>query len=451
MKRFISAILCLVLAFACVAFASCGSETEKPQGEQPSQGTTDEAPAAFGFEGTKEVAKSGTVNTTAADVSITGDVSAVKIGLILVGDETEGYTKAHMDGIKEAAKALGIKDNQLIWKYKVEENESVTEAGKQLINEGCTYIFSNSYGHQSYMTALAAENPQIHFVAMTGDTAAADGLDNFSNAFTAVYESRYVSGVIAGLKLAELVKDGKVTEKNMDGENIRIGYVGAYNYAEVVSGYTAFYLGIKSVVSNVVMDVYYTSSWFDFDKEKAAAELLIDKGCIIIGQHADSAGAPTAVQEAFNKGTTVFSVGYNVSMLDACPDAALTSASNVWQVYYQYALAEAINGGNIATNWTAGYEKGAVNVTELGKAVAEGTKEKVEEVITKIGSGEIKIFDTSKFTVGGKNVTWAYATDTNGDWTNDANNVISDGQYLESYVQSAPSFSLRIDGITELN
>ncbi|MBP5230478.1 MAG: BMP family ABC transporter substrate-binding protein [Clostridia bacterium] len=443
MKKVLAAILCLTLAFACLLCTACN---KTPSGE-----SEPEAPKAYGFTGEKDLAKSGAVATTAADISITGDASALKIGLILVGDDTEGYTKAHMDGIKAAAQALGIQDSQLIWKYKVEENEAVTEAGKQLITEGCTYIFSNSYGHQDYMAALAKDYPNVHFVAMTGDSAARTNLPNFSNAFTRVYESRYVSGVVAGLKLAELIKDGKVSDKNKDGENIRIGYVGAYNYAEVVSGYTAFYLGLKSVVNNVVMDVYYTSSWFDFDKEKAAAETLISKGCIIIGQHADSAGAPTAVQEASKKGTVVYSVGYNVSMLDACPDAALTSASNTWQVYYQYAFAEAINNENIATNWAAGYDKSAVNITELGTAVAEGTAEKVSEVVAKLKAGEIKVFDTSKFTVGGKQVTWAYATDTDLDWTNDADNVISNGQYYESYVQSAPSFSLRIDGITELN
>ncbi len=442
MKKLISAILCFALV--CIAFVSCGKSGNE-------NSTAADEPKDYGFSGEKELASSGTVDTTAADVALTGDVSKVKIGVILVGDETEGYTKAHMDGIKAAAAALGISNDQIIWKYKIEETDAVTAAGNQLINEGCTYIFSNSYGHQSYMSALAAANPNVHFVAMTGDTAAADKLSNFSNAFTRVYESRYVSGVVAGLKLKQLIDEGKITDKNKDGENIRIGYVGAFNYAEVVSGYTAFYLGIKSVVSNIVMDVQYTSSWFDFDKEKAAAELLIDKGCVIIGQHADSAGAPTAVQEAFTKGTVVYSVGYNVSMLDACPDAALTSASNNWQVYYQYALACAINGQDIATNWAAGYKKDAVNITELGKACAEGTEAAVEKVIADIKSGAVKVFDTSKFTVNGKTVVWAYATDTNADWVADANNVISGGEFHESYVQSAPAFSLRIDGITELN
>ena len=199
------------------------------------------------------------------------------------------------------------------------------------------------------------------------------------------------------------------------------------------------------------MDVQYTSSWFDFDKEKAAAELLMGKGCIIIGQHADSAGAPTAVQEAFKKGEVVYSVGYNVSMLDAAPDAALTSASNNWKVYYKYAFAQAINGDDIATNWAAGYSKDAVEITELGKSVAEGTDAKVQEVINDIVAGKINVFDTKSFTIGGKTVTWAYATDSDGDFAYDTDNAIKDGAFLESYIQSAPAFALRIDGITELN
>ncbi len=443
MKKILSLLLALVMVFAVVlTFASCG-ESETSEGG--------ELPTWYGWEGTKEVAKQGSVNTTASEVSLTGDVSAVKIGLIMIGDETEGYTKAHMDGIKTAAKNLGIADEQLVWKLVVPESDAVVTAGKQLIADGCTYIFSNSYGHQAYMQTLAEEYPNVHFVAATGDTAAALGYKNFSNCFTGVYQCRYVSGVVAGLKLKELIDGGKLTDANKDGDNYKIGYVGAFNYAEVVSGYTAFFLGLKSIVPNVVMDVQYTSSWFDFDKEKAAAQLLIDRGCCIISQHADSAGAPTAVQEALTNGKTVYSVGYNVSMLDACPDGALTSATNNWFVYYQYALACAINGSDIATNWAAGYEKEAVTTTELGKACAAGTAEKVAEVVADIKSGKIKVFDTSKFTVGGKNVTWCYATDTNADWTNDANNVISDGQFLESYVQAAPAFALRIDGITELN
>ena len=427
----------LMIASLAVVFASCEKKNEE-------EGNNEEV---------LPLAECGVVYSTAADVAEGTPVENYKIGVILVGDESEGYSEAHMTGIRNAAKALGIdEETQIIWKKKVDETENCYNAAKDLVAAGCQIVISNSYGHQDYMKQAAQEYPEVTFVAMTGDTAAASGLDNFCNAFTSVYESRYVAGVVAGMKLAELIEDGKVADENKDENgNIKIGYVGAFNYAEVVSGYTAFYLGLKSVVENVVMDVQYTNSWFDWDAEYQTAKALMDNGCIIIGQHADSTGAPTAVQEYLNAGKTVYSVGYNVDMLGVAPTAALTSAQNTWEVYYEYALKSVMYGAKVATNWTGSYAQNAVQISALGEACAEGTAEKVDETIAALQNGTIKVFDTSKFTVGGKEVVSAFATDTDGDWTNDANNVIADGYFHESYVQSAPAFALRIDGITELN
>ena len=435
MKRILSLLLVAVmLVTAALTMTSCEEDVS----------------AGYGFEDTKELAAQGAINATAPKV--TGDVSKLKVGVILIGNDQEGYTKAHIDGITEAAKALGMDvEKQIMWKYSIPENEKVTENGEQLIAAGCNVVVSNSYGHQSFMQELAEKHPNVQFIAMTGDTAASSGLQNLSNAFTKVFESRYVAGVVAGMKLKELIDAKKLTEKNYDGENVKIGYVGAFNFAEVMSGYTAFYLGVKSVVNNVVMDVHFTDSWYDFDKEKAAAAKLVESGCVIISQHADSAGAPTAVEEAFNNGKVAYCVGYNVSMLDVAPNAALTSATNVWSVYYKYAFATAINGGDVASNWSAGYKEGAVKITDLGPACAKGTQEKVDEVIAKLKSGELHVFDTSKFTIEGKTVTWAFATDSNGDFAYDKNNVIADGYFHESFVQSAPAFNLKIDGIRWLN
>ena len=287
---------------------------------------------------------------------------------------------------------------------------------------------------------------------MTGDKAKASGLENFHNAFTCIYEARYAAGVVAGMKVNELEANGELTDANKDENgNVKIGYVGAYPYAEVVSGYTAFYLGIKSVCPNVVMDVLYTSSWFDITAEKAAAEQLIGDGCVIIGQHADSTGAPSACEAALNAGTVVYSVGYNIDMLTAAPNASLVSPTNEWGVYYTYAIGAHINGEKFDTNWAEGFTEDAVALTPLGPNVAEGTAEKVEEVIAALKDGSLHVFDTKTFTVDGKEVTSAFATDSDGDWVNDCDEAIIDGYYHESYFQSAPSFSLRIDGITELN
>ncbi len=269
------------------------------------------------------------VSTTAAELELTGDPAALKVGVILVGDENEGYTYAHIEGIQKAAEALGVPAENIIWKYSVAEDATCYDAAADLADAGCNVVFTNSYGHQTYCQQAAAEFPEVQFVSMTGDTANRAGLDNFSNAFTKVYESRYVSGVVAGMKIAELLANEALSAENFDENgNVKVGYVGAYPYAEVVSGYTAFFLGIQSVVENVVMDVTYTNSWFDITAEAEAANALMSSGCVIIGQHADSTGAPSAVQAALDAGKVAYSIGYNVDMLAVAPQAALTSATN---------------------------------------------------------------------------------------------------------------------------
>jgi Uncharacterized ABC-type transport system, periplasmic component/surface lipoprotein len=296
---------------------------------------------------------------------------------------------------------------------------------------------------------------------MTGDLAAASAATNDKNAFTDVYESRYVSGVVAGLKLKQLVEDGLVADKNKDADgNIKIGYVGAYNYAEVVSGYTAFYLGLKSVVSNVAMKVQYTNEWFHYEKEYQTAKSLIADGCIIIGQHADSEGAPTACEEAYLAGTRVYSIGYNVDMLEAAPHAALTSATNTWAVYYAYAFATALKGETIVTDWAKGYNDGAVAITAInGKVFKTDPSAEVKAVVDSIKAGTLKVFDTSKFTVKGVKVTTTVGHADMGVWNGTSvdpctyNYIKTEGDvsyFSESTRISAPAFALRIDGITEV-
>lgn len=375
--------------------------------------------------------------------------SDFKVGVILIGDENEGYTYAHIHGIQTAAEELGLSEDQIIWKYTVPEDEKCHDAAIDLVEQGCSVIFSNSYGHQTYMQQAAQEIPEVTFVSMTGDQAANSGLDNYKNAFTGVYQSRYVAGVVAGLKLAELVADGKLTDANYDGENIKLGYVGAYPYAEVVSGYTAWYLGVKSVVENVTMQVTYTNSWFDITAEGTVAEALAADGCVIISQHADSTGAPAAVQALQDKGQVIYCVGYNVDMLSVAPNAALTSPTNNWAVYYKYAIDAAMKGEDIVVNWSKGYEADAVGITALGTACAEGTQAKVDEIVAGLKDGTIKVFDTSKFTVGGATLT-EYLADVDGDFKPDTN-AIWDGYFHESEMRSAPYFDIRIDGIVETN
>ena len=378
--------------------------------------------------------------------------SELKIGVILVGDENEGYTYAHIEGMKGAMKNLGIKDEQVIWKYTIPEDETCYDTAVDLAEQGCTIIFSNSYSHQSYMVQAAEEYPDVIFCPATGDTANVCGLKNVVNFFPYTYESRYVSGVVAGMKLKELLDAGTVSDPY-------VGYVGAYPYAEVVSGYTAFFLGIRSIVPEAHMDVLYTNSWFDMTKEAEAANTLMAKGCVIIGQHADSTGAPSAVQAKLDAGEVHYSVGYNVDMLSVAKTAALTSAQNNWSVLYTDILKAFMNGEELKHDWSGGYNEDAVMISTLGESCAPGTKEKVDEVVAAIKAGTLHVFDTSTFTKdGGQAVTseiFDFST-MNADYSavqyeGEKIECIVDGYFHESEFRSAPYFQLRIDGITELS
>ena len=405
MKKFLALILALVMSLSLVA---CGGSDDAQD------------------------------NTTGDDAD-TLDVSTVKIGMICLHDTNSSYDVAHIDGLTGACEELGIDlASQVIFKYNVPEDETCADAAVDLAESGCDIIISNSYGHQTHMQDVAKDYPEITFVAATGDNAAPSSMDNLKNMFPHTFESRYVSGIVAGLKLKELMDAGTVTDPH-------VGYVGAYPYAEVVSGYTAFFLGIQSIVPEAYMDVQYTNSWYDMIAEGEAANMLIARGCVIIGQHADSTGAPAAVQDALSSGTTVYSVGYNVDMLAVAPDAALTSAQNNWSVLYKATLESFLNG-SVPTDYSAGIADGAQMISPLGPNCAEGTQEAVDAAWAAIADGSLQVFDASTFTVGGE--TLSSYTDSYG--MNGAETIV-DGAFQESVLRSAPYFDLRIDGITELN
>ena len=379
---------------------------------------------------TEDQSSSGTVSGDASDGSEnTGVDEDFKVGFIFVGDNNEGYTYAHYLGAMEMKEALNLSDDQVIIKTNIPEDERCFDAACDLADQGCDIIFANSFSHESYMIQAAEKYPDVEFCHATGYQASSCGLNNMHNYFTAVYESRYVSGVVAGLKLQELLDNGDITEA-------KIGYVGAYPYAEVISGFTSFFLGVRSVCESATMEVTYTNSWADASLEAAAAEALIADGCVLISQHADTTGASITCQSE-----GVYIVGYNISMIETAPDYALTSASISWGPYYTYATECAMNGEDIIVDWCKGYSEGADRITELNpNAIAEGTEEKVAEVEEGIKNGTLHVFDTATWTVEGKTLD-SYVDDY-------GNEYIWDGYFHESELASAPAFSLIIDGIT---
>ena len=292
------------------------------------------------------------------------------------------------------------------------------------------------------MIQAAKEFPEVQFCHATGTKAHTENLPNYHNAFASIYEGRFLAGIAAGMKMNEMIKAGKFTEKEA-----KMGYVGAFTYAEVISGYTSFYLGAKSVCPSVTMDVQFTGSWYDEALEKEAAELLIQKGAKLVSQHADSMGAPTACETA-----GIPNVSYNGSTLSACPKTFIVSSRIDWSPYFKYIINAVAEGKTIDVDWCKGIQDGSVALTDVNEAVAaEGTVQAIEDAKAKLADGSLHVFDTATFTVGGKALTTYKAdVDTDEKYTPDTE-VIKDGYFHESEYRSAPYFDLRIDGINTLN
>lgn len=363
----------------------------------------------------------------------------MKVGFIFLHDEQSTYDKNFIDAAKAACEKMGV---TMVQKTQIPESNACYDAAKELIEvEECDIIFADSFGHESFLMKAAEEYPDVEFCHATGTQAHTAGLKNFHNAFASIYEGRYMAGVVAGLKLNEMIEAGKITK-----DQAKMGYVGAFTFAEVMSGYTSFYLGAKSVCPSVKMDVKFTGSWYDEEKEKQAALALIDGGCVLISQHADSMGAPTACE---NKG--IPNVSYNGSTAAACPETFLISSRINWAPYFEYMITQVKEGKEIAVDWVGTLENGAVMLTELGKNVAAGTADKLELVKKDLKSGAINVFDTRNFTVKGETLTSYKAdVDFDKDYAKDTE-VIENGVFYESKFRSGPYFDLEIDGITLLD
>lgn len=394
MKKILSLCLAVLMLAACVsAFASCGESGEKK----------------------------------------------MKVGFIFLHDENSTYDNNFLQAAKAACEAKGV---EMVVKKNIPESSKCKDAADDLVAQGCTVVFADSFGHEDFMIQAAKEHKDVQFCHATGTKAHTEKLDNFHNAFASIYEGRYLAGIAAGLKLNEMIAAGKFT-----AEEAVMGYVGAFTYAEVISGYTSFYLGAKSVCPSVTMKVTFTGSWYDETKEKEAANKLISQGCKLISQHADSMGAPKACEDA-----GIPNVSYNGSTKTACPNTFIVSSRIDWTPFFVYAINCVASGEDIGYDWTGTLAAGSVVLTDVNEqAAAAGTAEKIAEVMKALEDGSVKVFDTATFTVNGETVTTYLAdVDDLGDYVGETE-AISDGVFLESFYRSAPYFDLDIDGITNLD
>ena len=401
MKKILALLLAVVMV---AAFASCGGKT-----------TGDDKD-----------------DTKAADF---------KIGLICLHDENSTYDNNFIQALKSVQKELNLTDDQVLIKTNIGEDDSCYTAAAELVDKGCKVIFADSFGHESYILQAAKEFKDVQFCHATGTKAHTEKVANFHNAFADIYQGRYLAGVAAGMKLNQMIEEGKIT-----ADKAVIGYVGAFNYAEVVSGMTSFYLGARSICPSATMKVTYTNSWFDIALEREAALNLINNGCVLISQHADSEGAPKACEE---KG--VPNVAYNISTISMGPNTALISSKIDWSPYFKLIIEAVQKGGEIPTDKCGTMAEGYVALTELNeKVAAPGTKEKIEEVKAKLESGELKVYDTKNFTVKGEKLTTYLAdVDDAGDFVPETE-AVKDGEFKESTYRSAPYFDIKyIDGISE--
>lgn len=422
MKKLIAIVLTLAL---CLSLAACGSKDTTAT-------TAATTPASEGADSA----------VTEAPADAPAAMADMKVGFIFLHDENSTYDLNFMNAAKEACAELGLTEEQYMFRTNIPEGQECYDAAAELADAGCKVVFADSFGHEPYLIQAAKEFPEVQFCHATGTRAHTEGLDNYHNAFASIYEGRYLAGVVAGMKLNEMIENGEFT-----AEEAKMGYVGAFTYAEVISGYTSFYLGAKSVCPSVTMDVTFTGSWYDETAEKEAANKLISGGCKLISQHADSMGAPTACETA-----GVPNVSYNGSTVAACPNTFLVSSRINWAPYYELVISSVAGGETVPADWTGTIATGSVVLTDVNEAaVAAGTAEKVAEVKAALENGSLQVFDTAAFTKDDAAVTTYLAdVDTDEAFTPDTEAIV-DGAFHESEFRSAPYFDLQIDGITLLD
>lgn len=375
----------------------------------------------------------------------TNDEIVIKVGMVCIGDENAAYDRNFYQAADNATKILSDKGINVEWLYTYNhpEGDAVTTDCEELAEYGCNIVFLNSYGQEDSMLMVAADHPDTYFAALTNEASSRDNNSNTINAFPSIYEGRYLAGIAAGCKVQEMIDNGDITK-----EEAKLGYIGAFPFAEVISGYSAFFLGARSVCPDITMSVVFVNSWSDATLEQAAAESLYSRGCVLISQHSDSTTPATNAEK-----NGIYHIGYNIDMSDIAPNASIISTRIDWTNYFVKMIESYYNGKELPQDYMGyGIADGEVVLTELNESIAApGTAEAIAKAEEEIKNGNLHVFDTSTFTVNGEVITESLV-DITGDFIGDEGyNAIFDGYYHESYFKSAPSFDIQIDGITLVN
>ena len=321
--------------------------------------------------------------------NLTSGRDGVKAGFVYDNDESTPYTY----NFSLAKDAVERKYGERVEIFTCSNvlDDQIEEPIRELAAKGCDIIFFNGYGE--LVRELAAEYPQIQFCQTSymdmSDQAVPANYHTFKGE---AYQGRYVSGIAAGMKIRQMISEGIISE-----DQAVVGFVAAFPTSEVISGYTAFLLGVRSVVPQAVMRVRYTETWSSYAQEKSAAQQLIREGCVILSQHTDTIGPAIACEEA-SQSKPVYFVGNNQSMSEVAPGASLVASRVCWEPYVLTAvdavmknkkIEAAVSGRVHGTDVSAGFEKGWVEMIDLNlQAAAPGTQEAMDSAIEQFKRGK---------------------------------------------------------------
>lgn len=366
------------------------------------------------------------------------ETETLRIGLVLNGDESTSYSANFIQALSRIK--AKYKDQVAVNIRRNVAEEDLSTVVKSLVEDGCGMIVLSSYGYENDAKEAAAQYPGVQFIQATGDNAGTEPLlDNYHTFMGRIAEGRYVAGQVAGRKLQALLSDGSIRE-----EQAIAGYVGAFPNPEVISGFTAFYLGVRDQCPSAIMKVVYTNAWNDYDSEFEAAGKLIRAGCVVVSQHSDTEGPAAACEEA-HRNHVVYHAGYNQNMSDVAPTTSLISTRIDWYGYLYEAVGavldhrkiedtiRAVTHGNDAQ---AGFDRDWVQMLPLNEPIAaDGTEEMIEESVQEFRDGKAVIFQGDY-----------HGTDPQ----NPSDTIDLKDGYQENADASAPSFHYILDGITIL-
>ena len=282
------------LAAISLLASACGTPTAAPT-EAPVAAPTEAAPAGSSF--------------TIPDIT----PGKFNVGLVDIGYANDGgWSQAHTEG----ALWLATQDSTIAVKYleAVFPGPDAEAVMRSLARKGFDLIIGSTFEYGPTMDALAEEFPKVNFLHVSGYRSNGK---NYGNLFGAMEDMKYLAGMVAG---ARAKADG----------NTKIGYVAPWPLPEVIRLGNAFMIGAKVTCPECTMEVRWINTWYDPDKEKQAAQSLLDAGVDIVLIGSDTPGPLVA---AANAGKWAFTYDY-VNACSPAPEKCLGTPYWNWGPVY---------------------------------------------------------------------------------------------------------------------